>query len=164
MANYISKSGPTTSASRTLTPQGRAGKYGIEPDDMNNLGYGADFAIDQSTTNKPDGAIALFSDGGWPSLDEEIVADRLELEDDEPAPAEHASVVDLVGSHLIEGEVAIFMEVGFEKMRVFGGTAIAINSAGETRRSTSTTSTSRRSPSPPPTTRSPPRPTDSRRH
>lgn len=135
MANYIAKSRTNYFRVKDVDAlKAELAKYGIEPGDMNNLGYGVDLAIDQDNTNKPDGAIALFSDGGWPSLDEEIVANRLGLEDDEPAPSEHESLVDLFGSHLIDGEVAIFMEVGFEKMRYFGGTAVAVNSAGETRR------------------------------
>ena len=39
----------------------------------------------------------------------------------------------LVAEHLIEGEVAVFMTVGWEKMRYLTGSARAINSAGQTR-------------------------------
>lgn len=39
----------------------------------------------------------------------------------------------LVAEHLVDGEVAVFMEVGAEKMRYLTGRAWAINSKGETR-------------------------------
>lgn len=41
---------------------------------------------------------------------------------------------DLVARHLIDGDVAIFMEVGATKSRYLGGVALAVNSKGETRR------------------------------
>lgn len=39
----------------------------------------------------------------------------------------------LVAEHLVKGEVAVFMTVGWEKMRYLTGHARAVNSAGETR-------------------------------
>ena len=38
-----------------------------------------------------------------------------------------------LASHLVDGEVAIFIEVGAEKLRYVSGYAIAVNSKGETR-------------------------------
>ncbi len=39
----------------------------------------------------------------------------------------------IIASHLLNGEVAILMEVGYEKLRYLVGEAIAVNSKGETR-------------------------------
>lgn len=82
--------------------------------------------------------ITLLSYGGWPLMDEDSVVSRLGLDDGEhddvPVPSEFDSLHQLVGSHLVEGQVAVFIEVGQEKMRYLGGTAVAVNSEGETRR------------------------------
>lgn len=82
--------------------------------------------------------ITLLSYGGWPLMDEDSVASRLGLDDGEhddvPVPSEFDSLHQLVGSHLVKGQVAVFIEVGQEKMRYLGGTAVAVNSEGETRR------------------------------
>ena len=65
-------------------------------------------------------------DGGWPGFiwDEED-ADGNPLDFDAAA---------WVATHLIEGSVAVLQEVGFEKLRYLVGYAVAVNSAGETRR------------------------------
>ena len=86
--------------------------------------------------------IKLLSYGGWPPMDEDSVASRLGLDldldygehYDVPVPSEFDSLHQLIGSHLVEGQVAVFVEVGQEKMRYLGGTAVAVNAAGETRR------------------------------
>ena len=63
-----------------------------------------------------------YGESGWPSysLDE----DDNEVEID---------VESLVSEHLADEEVAIFVEVGSEKLRYLGGFAVAINNKGETR-------------------------------
>lgn len=60
---------------------------------------------------------------GWPSqhFDEET-NDIVEYE-----------LIDIVSKHLAKDSVAIFMEVGAEKMRYLNGYAIAINSKGQTK-------------------------------
>jgi hypothetical protein len=88
-----------------------------------------DFILD----NKNERSVALFSFGGWPSLDQDAVADRLGVEDDKELPQEYNDLADLVASHLADGEVAIFMEISFEKMRYLGATAVAVNASGERR-------------------------------
>ena len=60
--------------------------------------------------------------GGWPS------SFYGELEDSE------FDVADEISQHLADGEVAIFMESGHEKLRYVSGIALAINSAGETKK------------------------------
>lgn len=78
--------------------------------------------------------VALFASEGWPSFDEDSVADRLGLEEDQPVPDLPDSLHMIVSRHLVEGEVAIFVEVGVEKLRYLGGVAVAVNDRGETRR------------------------------
>ncbi len=108
--------------------------YGIEPHSWDDRVCGAEFVLDDARTNRPTGAIALFSFGSWPSLDEDSVADRLELDDDEEVPSQHADICSLVADHLLNDyEVAVFMEVGFEKLRYLVGTTIAVNSCDERR-------------------------------
>jgi hypothetical protein len=103
--------------------------YGIEPHPWSAAQTGAEFIFD----NEKEDSVALFSFGNWPSLEEDPVADRLGVSDDDEVPQEHADLADLVASHLVDGQVAIFMEVGYEKMRYLGGTAVAVNAAGERR-------------------------------
>lgn len=78
--------------------------------------------------------IMLFANEGWPSFDEDSVASRLDLEEDEALPEGSDSLHMIVSKHLVEGEIAIFVEVGAEKLRYLGGTAVAVNHEGETRR------------------------------
>lgn len=65
-------------------------------------------------------AIAALSDQGWPSsyIDEHGEDFDLDL------PMELAT-------HLADGEVAILMEVGNEKLRYLTGYAVAVNSKGD---------------------------------
>ncbi len=60
--------------------------------------------------------------GGWPSS----------IWDDEKDIAINIDVPVLVSEHLVDGEVAIFMESGAEKLRYVIGYAVAINNKGET--------------------------------
>jgi hypothetical protein len=103
--------------------------YGIEPHPWSAAQTGAEFIFD----NEKDGSVALFSYGNWPSLEEDAVADRLGAEDDEEVPQDHVDLAALVAAHLVDGQVAIFMDIGFEKMRYLGGTAVAVNAADERR-------------------------------
>lgn len=68
-------------------------------------------------------AVLSNDEGGWPSsyYDEEM-DDYLDV--DLPI---------VIAEHLADGEVAIGVEVGFEKLRYLVGFAWAINSKGETR-------------------------------
>jgi hypothetical protein len=65
--------------------------------------------------------LAISDDGAWPSW----------RDPDDP----HEEGVDLaaeMATHLAEGEVFIFQEVGAEKLRYLSGWATAVNAAGET--------------------------------
>jgi len=66
--------------------------------------------------NNPDGA-------GWPTM---IFNDETNDWDDFDLPL-------FVADYLADDSVAIFMEVGYEKIRYLVGYAIAVNSKGETR-------------------------------
>jgi hypothetical protein len=65
--------------------------------------------------------LAIGDEGGWPSL--RICEDPDEEEINLPAE---------IATHLVEGEVFIFQEVGAEHLRYLSGWARAVNSAGET--------------------------------
>lgn len=114
--------------------------YGIEPASWEEANdYGSELVLDAGVNNKPEGAIALFSYGMWPSFDEYATASRLGVDIDDEAdesgiPCDYDSLLMLVAGHLVDGEVAVFMEVGFEKMRYLAGTAVAVNAIGDTRR------------------------------
>lgn len=105
-------------------------RYGI---DYGNWGSQSDVIIDNSPHNKPANAIALFTYDFWPMFDEEMVADRLELNDGEPVPQEYESIEDLITAHLEETDVAIIMGIGMEKMRYLDGYAVAVNATGQKR-------------------------------
>jgi len=64
----------------------------------------------------PDGA-------GWPAY----------LYDDETGDDYEVDITEIVSRHLANGEVAIFMESGAEKLRYITGCAIAVNNKGEYR-------------------------------
>lgn len=99
------------------------------------------------TSGAPDGTVYLIArtdKGDWPSFEPDWVADRLgwyDLDEDEldarvkalPHAERVARIEDLVAAHLVDGEVAVLMSVGHEKMRYVDGWAVAINAAGESR-------------------------------
>jgi len=49
------------------------------------------------------------------------------------ATNEEIDLPQVISSHLVDGEVAVLMEVGSEKMRYLVGVAFAVNSRGKTR-------------------------------
>ena len=63
------------------------------------------------------------NEGGWPT-------DRW---DEEANDYLDSAVYDEIAEHLVPGDVAIFMEVGNEKLRYLCGQAIAVNAEGEQR-------------------------------
>ncbi|HEU5223139.1 MAG TPA: hypothetical protein VFU07_05585 [Candidatus Lumbricidophila sp.] len=99
-----------------------------------------EFILDEPE-NKPAGTIALFSYEGWPSLDEDSICFSLGIDDNEDISllplgqllAKVETIFDLVALHLADESIAVFEEVGFEKMRYLYGAAIAVNSKGERR-------------------------------
>lgn len=77
--------------------------------------------------------IALIADdeNGWPS--------EYEPEDENDPQADAFGMVqfdiaEIVAPFLVDGEVAIFMETGFEKAKYVTGVTVAINNKGERRR------------------------------
>ncbi|ADK69021.1 MULTISPECIES: hypothetical protein [Gordonia] len=102
-------------------------RYGLS---VGSFGGTGDLVLD---TDKQ-GRVALFSSEGWPSFDEDSLAMRLGIDDEEsPVPSDHESLADLVSAHLTPDQVAIFTEVGNEKFRYLSGRAVAVNSGGEQR-------------------------------
>jgi len=84
--------------------------------------------VDSPSLNdgREQGMVGLLGDdeyGGFPSVHY-----------DENDEAVDIDVADLVSQHLVDGEVAVFMESGAEKLRYVTGHAWAINNKGETRR------------------------------
>jgi hypothetical protein len=75
--------------------------------------------------SRDDGTFAVYSDdpdsGSWPTFkwDEEI-GDDVEFD-----------LFEEIAEFLIDGEIAVFMEVGAEKLRYCNGYAIAVHSNGE---------------------------------
>ncbi|MCY1718571.1 hypothetical protein OVA26_16665 [Microbacterium sp. SL62] len=108
--------------------------YGVEAATFDDVNRGAEFVLVDESEQYLAGSVSLYSFGAWPSFDEDGIAMRLDLDDETPVPDKFESLHALVASHLVDGEVAIFIEVGAEKMRYLGGVALAVNAAGETRR------------------------------
>lgn len=86
--------------------------------------------LDEDDNNKPQGAIALFAEDGWPSFDPDQIADKLELEEFE---TDYEGIEDLIAAHLVPTDVAVVMGAGAEKQRYVNGYAIAVNSTGQRR-------------------------------
>lgn len=89
--------------------------------DQSGWGHVLDVVVKDGLTG-----VALCIDGQMPCLEapegqEEWSGDRF------------ADLPELVADHLVEGSVAIFVEVGTERFAFFGGTALAINARHETR-------------------------------
>ena len=79
-------------------------------------------------TGEPIRRFALLDDygEGWPSS--RYIFDE---ESGEEIDDEEFDIIDAVADHLLDGEVAVFQEVGAEKLRYVSGWSIAINSEGE---------------------------------
>jgi len=78
--------------------------------------------------DRKDGRVGIYpesdDEGGWPS----------ESWPEDADDAYEFDVCDVISAHLVEGEVAILLEAGAEKLRYVHGHAIAVNSKGETRK------------------------------
>ncbi len=73
-----------------------------------------------------DGRVGLLSEGefgGWPNG----------VYDEETDELEEIDLCEIVSGHLQDGSVAVFMEVGAEKLRYLTGVAVAINLKGESK-------------------------------
>jgi len=68
--------------------------------------------------------LATGDDGGWPSF--------RSRDDREEQEGEAIDLAAEIANHLAPDEVCIFQEVGAEKLRYLSGSALAVNSAGET--------------------------------
>jgi hypothetical protein len=73
----------------------------------------------------PDGTLCLLSansnGAGWPTT----------AWDDETEDLVDVDIAALIAPHLADGSVAVFMEVGSEKLRYLNGVSVAINNKGE---------------------------------
>jgi hypothetical protein len=65
--------------------------------------------------------LSRSEDGGWPSW-------RFDEEGDDDVEVDLAAII---AQHLTDGQVAVLMESGAEKLRFIGGAAVAVNSRGE---------------------------------
>ncbi len=63
-------------------------------------------------------------------FEEDIPSDRYDEEADEHEPIDFYQEL---ASHLVDGQIAVVVEIGHEKTRYLVGFAVAVNSAGETR-------------------------------
>lgn len=114
--------------------------------DLERYAIRVDVEAEESGGDQPaDGATArvgLFNHEGGiedpdpndPDLDPELAA-RIDAAVDSGEAVDWwpHTLLELIARHLVDGEVAVLMEVGFEKMRYLRGVAEAINSKGETR-------------------------------
>lgn len=133
-------------------------RHGLEVTGWEDACQG-DLTLDTDENNEPQGSVALFAAGAdhgtWPHIgDADEIAQRAqdmgvacnsykgvpdELCDTcDEEEREHTdtrpyaeSIEELVSAHLIDGDVAVFMEAGAEKMSFVGGVAVAVNSKGE---------------------------------
>lgn len=89
--------------------------------DMDALKAAID-GISITTQIDDDGRVAFFGDdndsGGWPMIEDE---------DGNVEPIDWSAVV---CPHLVEGEILVIMEVGFERLRYLTGEALAYNHEG----------------------------------
>ena len=96
----------------------------------------SDIKIIHGSDEDPTGSVALFetSGEGWANPTCDVFDGDDEHGDacrncEEPEAA-HQELSDLVAKHLIDGDVAIFIESGAEKSRYVTGRAIAVNNRG----------------------------------
>lgn len=139
MANYDAAARTNSFRVKDLEAfKAHLGRYGLTATTFDNP-YAGDIVISNDKPDEDPNQITLFSYGGWPSLDEDSTASRLDLDDisdDEwqKLDLRATDINQIIAEHLAEDEVAILVQVGQEKMRYLGGTALAVNAAGETRR------------------------------
>ena len=78
--------------------------------------------VDVVCDNEDKKLVALLSngEGGWNTSYYDEAGDCVEI-----------SIETIVKEHLKKGEVAIFMQIGYEKLRYLAGGALAINSEGK---------------------------------
>jgi len=84
----------------------------------------AESAGDMEVVKDDEGRVALLSQdehGGWPGW-------RYNQETEEE---EDLDLFQEVAEHLLEGSVAVFIEVGAEKLRYLTGRAVAVNASGQ---------------------------------
>ena len=94
-----------------------------------------DIRVADGCDRDPDGSVCLLdqSGEGWPSGCEEFADDgegRCANCDKIHAAESPASISELVAKHLVDDDVAIFIEIGAEKLRYLTGVAVAVNNAG----------------------------------
>lgn len=77
--------------------------------------------------NNPQGSVAVIDqDGyGWPTY-------ACDEYDDTGEDPDETTLLDIIQSHVIDGDVAVMQECGHEKSRYVNGHAVAVNSRGET--------------------------------
>ena len=73
--------------------------------------------------DRPNAFCLVAEDGSWPSW-------RFESRGDDLGEEVEVDFIREVAPHIADGEVAVFITVGFEKARYGTGYAIAINNAG----------------------------------
>lgn len=111
--------------------------HGITFGENPNTGF--EFVISTRTNTHGQEVVVLSGDYNWPSFTPGAVAGRLGIEFDDkgqpesPLPSAHESLHALVAEHIVDGAVAILMEIGGEPWTYQGGRAVAVNAAGETR-------------------------------
>ena len=82
-------------------------------------------AFELTIVEGSDGRVALLvadgGEGGWPSfVFDEATDDYIDFD-----------ICELLAEHLCDGEVAVLLEVGAEKLRFLAGHAVAVNSKGQ---------------------------------
>jgi hypothetical protein len=101
--------------------QARSNYFRVKDEEAFRLALGE---VDIEVYSDSDGRVCLLSEdeyGGWPSW---IYGDEEDVEFD---------LATVVSGHLCDGEVAVLIEVGAEKLRYLTGVAVAVNSRNEVR-------------------------------
>ena len=84
-------------------------------------------ALEVEVITNSEGKVGLLSRadyGGWPSFIFSEDGDEID---------EEVDIIEMVSRHLVTDEVAVFVEVGAEKLRYLTGRAIAVNERNEQR-------------------------------
>lgn len=100
----------------------RSNYFNVKDDDAFNEEMSAIPSIEVRNTEKGFVILGDCPDGsGWPSW----------IYDEETGEESEIDLPEIVSKHLVDGDVAIFMESGAEKLRYVAGYAEAINNKGE---------------------------------